>query len=215
MRHNAVNKKVLLVFAKAPIAGHAKTRLIPKLGPQGAADLHEQLLNHTLNNVIDADSWDTQLWCATDPEQTFFKQCAERYNIPLFQQQGADLGERMYHALAIVLSNYKSAVLIGTDCPLLDQEKIAAVFEDLTDDSLVITPAEDGGYVLIGASRIEKEIFAKVDWGTSNVMSQTLRNIKQINCDAKLHPQLWDVDLPEDLVRLYAIAEFNQALAIS
>lgn len=210
-----MNNKALLVFAKAPLAGYAKTRLIPELGAEGAAKLHAMLVRHTLQNVVDAEKWDTQLWCADFPEQTFFQQCANEFELNLFQQQGRNLGERMYHAIHQSLRRYKSVVLIGTDCPLLNREKIRAAFDDLTRQALVITPAEDGGYVLIGATQIESYLFENVTWGSASVMSQTLHNLGESQTKVILHPTLWDVDFPEDLSRLRALPPFNQALAIS
>jgi len=196
-----MNKNALLVFAKAPIAGHAKTRLIPKLGAVGAAELHQKLVLHTLDNLTNANCWDTLLWCADDIQHEFFQQCYIDYNLKLFAQHGDDLGQRMYHAANLSLKDYNSICIVGTDCPVLKEENISEAFETLNYTDIVFNPAEDGGYVLVAAKSIERKVFEGIQWGSSEVMHKTLEKTKQMNLDTKLLKTLWDVDVPDDLIR--------------
>jgi len=196
-----MNRRALLVFAKAPIAGHAKTRLIPKLGSAGAANLHQKLVQHTLDTLANSNYWDTLLWCAGDMEHNFFQECSANYDLKLISQQGDDLGQRMYHAAKFSLRNYDSICIVGTDCPMLKRENISHAFDALNNTDIAFNPAEDGGYVLIATNAVERNIFEGVQWGTSQVMAQSLEKAKQLNLDTKLLDTLWDVDIPEDLER--------------
>jgi len=196
-----MNKRALLVFAKAPIAGHAKTRLIPKLGSTGAANLHQNLVRHTLDNLVYPNYWDTLLWCAEDMEHDFFQQCSADYNLELFSQWGGDLGQRMYHAAKFCLKKYDSICIVGTDCPMLNSDNISQAFDALDYVDIGFNPAEDGGYVLISTNVIERKIFEGIDWGTSHVMAQSLEKAKQLNLETKRLDTLWDVDNPADLER--------------
>ena len=196
-----MNKRALLVFAKAPIAGHAKTRLIPKLGSAGAANLHQKLVRHTLDTLSNSNYWDTLLWCAGDMEHNFFRHCSANYDLKLFSQQGDDLGQRMYNAAKFSLQNYDSICIVGTDCPMLKSENISQAFDALKHIDVAFNPAEDGGYILIATNSIERNIFEGIQWGTSQVMTQSLGKAKQLNLNVKLLDTLWDVDIPEDLER--------------
>ncbi|HDK37815.1 MAG TPA: DUF2064 domain-containing protein, partial [Thiolapillus brandeum] len=113
----------ILVFAKAPIPGQAKTRLIPALGEEGAARLHSKLVLHTLNSLHDIE-YPVELWCTPDITHELFKTCAASFDIGLKRQQGKDLGVRMYEAFQATLTDTPWAILIGTDCPDLDSKDI-------------------------------------------------------------------------------------------
>lgn len=199
------NKNLLIVFAKPPIAGLAKTRLIPQLGAEGAAELHSQLVMHTLVNLINPAQWETQLWCSTEINHNFFQKCHKIYQVNRRLQIGNKLGDRMYHAMLTSLESYDNVCLIGTDCPVLDKPVIEQAFSRLKNVDMVFNPAEDGGYVLVSAKKLDEKIFQKVTWGTDAVMRQTKDNAKEKNFQLALLPTLWDVDVPEDLLKLASL----------
>ena len=203
------HKQCLLVFAKPPTPGYAKTRLIPALGQQGAAELHRRLVLRTLAKVSSKGLWDVQLWCAGDINDDFFQSCLSQFDISLKTQSGSDLGKRMSNAFEDALANYDRVVVIGTDCPLLDQKIIAESFHCLTNYPVVINPAEDGGYVLLGLKSVDDKVFENVSWGTSLVTQQTLSNLNKLNWTTATLPLLWDVDLPQDLEKLAELDDFT------
>lgn len=193
----------LLVFAKAPVPGRVKTRLVPALGEQGAADLHRFLVDDTLCRTVRADICPAQLWCAPDCEHPIFRDWQQRFGVELRRQEGADIGGRMHHALALALDTADYAVLVGTDCPELDADDVAGALGCLDAGcDAVFVPAEDGGYVLIGLRRSEACVFAGVDWGGPRVMEQTRERLRTLGWRWRELPARWDVDRPEDLDRL-------------
>ena len=204
--------QVLQVFAKAPVAGQCKTRLIPALGAAGAAQLHERLVRHRL---AAAQAWlhrtqhavphaRVELWCAPDPQHAFFAACAREFNLTLKQQSGPDLGARMWLALCGALAQGERPVLIGTDCPSLAVDDIVAAFGALDHADAVYAPAHDGGYALTGLSRAVPELFANIAWGTSRVMSATRKAAARTRTSLTELRTLHDLDTPADLARLKA-----------
>ena len=202
------NKNALIVFAKPPIAGLAKTRLIPAIGEAQAAEIHGKLLIHTLSNVVftsEKDNrWDTHLWCSEKPEHPFFQVCQRQFNLKLHVQSGNGLGERMAHAMRHMLNEYEKVCIIGADCPVIDRDKIHQVFASLNkNDDVVITPAEDGGYVLLAIKQqLLDNIFTDIEWGKADVYQRTLTNLRNLNLNPVIQPTLWDVDEPADLKRI-------------
>jgi len=193
------NKNALVVFAKPPIPGYSKTRLIPKLGSKGAAEFHQKLVEHTLENIISPNDWDCLLYAASDIENIFFENCARKNSLLLKLQVEGDLGNRMYHAFFNELKQYEKVIIVGTDCPVLESKHIRKAFEELSHSDVVMTPAEDGGYVLIGAKeRVEKKYFSNIRWGTNTVFEKNKKNIAECNCTLSVQPMLWDVDVPVD-----------------
>ncbi len=191
----------LMVFAKAPVAGSAKTRLIPALGSEGAAKLHAELVQRTLKYSLDTE-WTTTLWCSPLSDTPFFQCLAKKYNVLLDQQSGEDLGDRMFNAFQSTFKHKKHVVIIGTDCPVLDKDLIRKVFVALTASyDAVIVPAEDGGYVLLGLTWVDFSLFSDISWGTTTVYEQTLTCLQALNFNCLVLPALWDIDRPEDLKR--------------
>lgn len=175
------------MFAREPIPGRAKTRLIPRLGAFQAARLHARLAARAMRTATEA---------ACGPVELHFAA----------KQRGADLGERMYHALCGALRRHRAAILIGTDCPALrpaDLRRAARLLAGGCD--AVLTPAEDGGYVLIGARRVSPRIFAGIEWGGSEVCAATAARLDSLAYRWRALRSLWDVDRPEDLERLRAL----------
>ena len=193
----------IIVFAKAPEAGKVKTRLIPALGAQGAATLHEKLVRHTLVTVTQANLCAIQLWCAPSPSLPFFERCQNDFSVSLHEQSGNDLGERMHHAITIALQKYTYAIIIGTDCPALTTPYLYQALDALQHGaSVVLGPAQDGGYVLIGASQSHPRLFSGIAWGTASVLNETRAHLRELKWQWQELTELWDVDRPEDLPRL-------------
>lgn len=193
----------LIIFAKAPVPGHTKTRLIPHLGALGAADLHRQLVLYTLDTAARGRFDMTQLWCAPSQDHPFFQDCTRNFDITLHTQQGADLGERMAHALNSTLRHSRYAVLIGTDCPTLTVETLHRA-GDLLDEGMdaVVAPATDGGYVLVGICRFSPVLFSSIAWGTDSVMQATRNRLEKLGWLWRELAEHRDIDRPPDLQQL-------------
>jgi len=134
-------------------------------------------------------------------EPSVFSDCRQRYGVRLQTQRGNDLGERMSAALQTLLGRYKKIIIIGTDAPALDINTIDAVVNQLEYSDIVLVPAEDGGYVLLAASRHHEDLLVDVPWGTEGVLESTVRNIERMGLEYSLLGECWDVDRPADLER--------------
>ncbi len=200
------------MFLRYPEAGTAKTRLIPKLGAEGAAALANELARHTLD-VVDAvaaeGGIDVSLWY-TGCDETRAREIAPgSYNYR--EQSGSDLGSRMNGAFESAFDEgYDQVALIGTDCPELNESVLAQAFDCLADSDLAIGPARDGGYYLIAMKAPTPALFEGIAWGTSEVLEATLQAAEKLGLAAAGLPLLWDVDRPEDLVD-YELFKTRQA----
>jgi rSAM/selenodomain-associated transferase 1 len=191
------------ILARAPIPGAAKTRLIPALGAEGAARLQRWMLQRTVAMALVADVGPVSLWCAGDPAHPDFAVCRAFGRVDLQPQPEGDLGERMLAAIASS-STPAGTLVIGTDCPALGAAQLRESARALGDHDAVVIPAEDGGYVLIGMKTPAPEAFAGVDWGSARVMAQTRQRLAALGWRWQEADPLWDVDLPQDLDRLFA-----------
>ena len=189
----------VIVFARAPVSGAAKTRLIPALGADGAARFHARVVERALATARAAGLGPVELWCAPDRAHAFFAQCAARFGVRLANQGTGNLGERMLRALAADLP----ALLIGADCPAMTPEYLREAATALSaGHDVVLGPAEDGGYVLIAAERIRPEVFDRIGWGGPDVMAEQRARLRAIGWRWTELAPLWDVDRPEDLARV-------------
>lgn len=192
----------LLFFAKAPIPGEVNTRLIPDLGIEAATDLQAELIHSRLESLLQSNLCELQLWCSPDTHHDFFKNCKEQYSVQLYEQKGEDLGARMSNAIKAGLEEFKHVVLIGTDVPALDHNQIEEAIESLrSKDNIVLVPAEDGGYVLIGMNQHHKEVFLSVPWGTDRVLRKTRGNVIALGLKLNELDACWDIDCVEDYER--------------
>lgn len=192
----------IVVMAKAPIPGLAKTRLIPALGAAGAARLQRQLTLRALSTARRADLGPVQLWCAPNPQHRFFRALAQCHGVPCHSQPDADLGERMLQALT-ARSLVRPCLLIGTDCPALTPRHLKDAAAALTSGrDAVFIPVEDGGYMLVGLRRVVPGLFDSVTWSTGHVMAQTRQRLNAAHATWCETAVLWDVDTPADLARL-------------
>lgn len=197
----------LLVFAKAPVAGQAKTRLAPALGLDGAARLQGALIEDALTRARDARPPVLQLWGAGADPDGALAAAAQRHGASLHAQCDGDLGRRMAAALAHASAAGRPAIVIGSDAPGLSPAQIKEADHQLGYNDAVIVPAHDGGYVLLGLHRCDASLFTGVEWGSERVLAQTRERLRALGWrHAELAPT-WDVDRPEDLERLAALGE--------
>lgn len=193
---------VILVYARAPVEGRVNTRLIPALGAKGAAELHRELLDRRLRQLAEAALCDVVLMCVPDTEHGFFQHCRQQYGVELASQTGKDLGERMFNGVGVALEKYPYCILVGTDAPALDTERIQQSIAELKENTeVVFVPAEDGGYVLLGLSQPHAFLFDRISWGTERVMQQSREQLQQNNIAFSELSLCWDIDRPEDYRR--------------
>jgi uncharacterized protein len=190
----------IAVFARAPVAGEAKTRLIPHLGAEGAAALHAALVRKALTSAVEAKLGEVTLWCAPDASHPFFASCRAEFRIGLAAQPPGDIGQRM---LAAFEAWRGPLLLIGSDCPMLAPDHLRLCAAELRSGlDAVFLPAEDGGYALIGLHRPLPRLFAGIEWGTERVMEETRARLRAAALTWSEPATLWDVDRPEDVARL-------------
>jgi rSAM/selenodomain-associated transferase 1 len=188
---------MIIVFARAPVPGHAKTRLIPRLGAWRAARLQARLTLAALRTARAARCGPVELHGSA--RHAFF---ADKGTFRL--QRGAHLGERMENAFRGALRRHRRVVLIGSDCPALrpaDLRRAARWLQGGCD--AVLAPAEDGGYALIGLRRLPPHLFEGIAWGGADVYSATVQRLGSARWRALR--TVWDVDRPEDLDRLQSV----------
>lgn len=194
----------VIVFAKAPVAGLAKTRLIPALGADGAAQLAERLLHHTLQQVLALPATHRELCVTPTLHHPAFDRvretAADRLQITL--QGDGDLGERMHRALSRVLAVHERAFLIGTDAPSLDTRRLEAACLALDRHEAVFVPALDGGYALVGLTRPVPTLFNQMTWSTPRVMQDTRDRAQASGLSWTEMDPVPDLDEPADLVHL-------------
>jgi len=195
----------LVVFAKAPQPGAAKTRLIPALGAEGAAALARRMLAHSLQEALGAQAGPVELCMSPGPDDPAWRDVAPPHAIIRSGQGSGDLGARMAGAIHRVTTEHRQPVmLMGTDCPALTAGRMAEAAEQLQAHDAVLVPAADGGYVLIGLKLPCPELFGAMPWSTSAVAAETLRRMKALGLRVWIGPQLHDIDEPADLAHLPA-----------
>jgi hypothetical protein len=194
----------LIVFAKAPQPGAVKTRLIPRLGAHGAAELHARLIERTMATAREIDGVERELHGSPASNEAL-RACARKHDAALIAQAEGDLGARMHAAFtrALVADRCSAVVLIGSDCPAITARFLHGAFDRLRDGcDAVFGPAEDGGYVLVGLTRVAPALFLDIAWSTAAVMGETRARLRQLQWRWRELPTLWDVDRPEDCDRL-------------
>jgi rSAM/selenodomain-associated transferase 1 len=191
MRTRAI--RVVIVFARAPVAGRVKTRLIPRLGAEGAARLQRRLVRAAVATARGAGAVELH---AARPHAWL-----RSLGVPTRRQRGRDLGERMFNALRA----RRGAVLIGSDAPALRPADLQRAARLVRGTDVVLAPAEDGGYALIAARRVDPRLFAGVRWGEADVLKRTLEKLSALGWRYRLLRTVWDVDRPDDLERLRSL----------
>lgn len=201
--HFPSSKNALIIFTRNPELGKCKTRLAASIGDEAALQVYSYLLQHTATiaqqvkadryvfyseNIIENDIWNN-----------------EKFRKKL--QQGADLGERMHNAFTeLFISGYEKVVIIGSDLLDLNDDIITTAFGTLNTFDVSIGPATDGGYYLLGLKKMHSEIFKNKDWGTSSVLSETLKDLK--NSNVHLLKELNDIDTFEDMQHYEQLKKF-------
>lgn len=195
----------VIVFAKAPVPGTAKTRLVPLLGAEGAAALHARFVKRTLETARKGSFARIELHGTPDIEDPFFRFCAGHYGVALVAQTEGDLGARMLAAFERALGGCARALLIGCDCPALTARDLRRAEHALRDGAdAVFSPCEDGGYALIGLRRADARLFEDIAWGSATVMPEMRRRLAALGWRWRELETVWDVDRPEDYERLMA-----------
>ncbi|MDH4186428.1 MAG: TIGR04282 family arsenosugar biosynthesis glycosyltransferase [Nitrospira sp.] len=195
----------LVIFAKAPIPGEVKTRLCPPLTPDEAATLHGSFVLDMLERTKLAVTklqlpFHRYLACAPSSELVFFKIMEERQAVRLIDQVGEDLGQKMHHAFTqLFAKGYKQVIIVGTDVPTLPLAVYQEAFTLLSRSDVVLGPALDGGYYLIGLKKSAETLFAGVPWSTDQVLAITQQHAKTLGLSVGLTTAWRDVDTIEDL----------------
>jgi uncharacterized protein len=204
-----------IVFAKMPKAGFAKTRLIPALGAERAAELAHRMLLHTLNTVVEANLGSLELCVDPKPDHSLWLsilQDLQMQNTPSLTDQGeGDLGAKMARAIARSLSRESGSadfanssaanavILLGTDCPDISAPLLQTIATEIENHDACLIPTFDGGYSLIALKRTHASLFSDIAWSTSVVFETTLQRLEQLNWRVKSMPKLHDIDEPSDL----------------
>lgn len=209
-----MNKNIhIIIFAKAPLAGFAKTRLIPALGEQGAAQLAQHLFDYAIQEALAADLGSVEL-CLTP---SLKHDCWNSFNLPktlIITEQGeGDLGKRMARASEKALSYNQGVLLMGTDCPEVDRYYLRLAAEELSCHDACLTPVSDGGYALMGLNAFHSTLFDNIPWSTEKVSSLTLERFRYLDWQVAHLKELHDIDEPEDLK--YLPDQFIQERALN
>lgn len=212
----ALPKVAVIVFARVPAPGRAKTRLAPALGAQGAAALAARMLRHAVGEAmacgadlvelrLAADGAEAAPWPARAPGRAHPVVDALLRAHPSLRcadQGDGDLGQRMARALEAALRTHDAAVLLGTDAPALDAARIAEAAQALRTHDAVFVPALDGGYALVGLARPAPQLFQAIDWSTPRVMAQTRACAARTGLGVAELAPVADIDEPADLVHV-------------
>jgi len=189
----------IIIFTKAAQPGFTKTRLIPALGRQGAADLAKQMMMHTLNQSLEANVGPVEI-CVTPPHTDAIWQDFAISDALEYSDQGkGDLGERLSRVTRRVIDHGESALLIGTDCIQLTAAHLQQAKDALRYFDSILIPATDGGYVLLGLNFFHPSLFESVRWSTDTVCTETIDRLKKLGRSVRNFPSMHDIDEPEDL----------------
>ena len=213
MRKQAVhppNAPRVVVFAKAPLPGRAKTRLIPALGAEGAARLARRMLDHALAQAMAARVGAVELCMSPGPDDVAWQDVEWPEGLQCRHQGEGDLGARMARAVHRVTTGPQGlpVLLMGTDCPGLTAGVIAEAARQLVFHDAVLVPVADGGYVLLGLRADCPDIFRDMAWSTAVVAAETRRRLAALGLNLWLGPTLNDIDEPADRVHLPSEWEF-------
>ena len=175
-----------------------KTRLAEDIGDKNAVSIYSSLLMNTLNNAH-ISTGKTYLYCYPNVDHPVLKKYAEKYNLKMREQSTGNLGDKMFNAIDSHINFDKKVILIGTDCPEIDADYIQQAFNQLNQDNdIVLGPTEDGGYALIGANKINKSIFEKINWSTNQVLKQTIDNLTNLGWSYSCLSKVKDLDVLQD-----------------
>jgi rSAM/selenodomain-associated transferase 1 len=212
--HPVMQRTLVQVFAKAPVAGQVKTRLIPLLGAEGATELYCRLVRHTLATAALARVGPTEVWTTEPGENAFIQTCKRVLGIEVRLQPDGDLGARMCKAAEDGLQRAGSVIIVGTDCPAMTFDDLRAARDALAAGSdAVLGPARDGGYWLIALSRCDPALFSGIAWSSASVLKATRERLAALGWRWSELNTRWDVDRPEDLEELARVRSLSALLA--
>ncbi len=200
-----LSRDLVILFTRYPRPGKCKTRLISALGREEATRIHRQLVSHCINtlakfNILE-NNGTYHIYHAGASEEEMQQWLGKHRFVA---QQGRGLGERMANALADNLQTTENCVLIGSDCPDIDPALLQHAFQKLQENDLVLGPAYDGGYYLIGMNHsvgkntIQK-LFTEIQWGTDQVLPATILRAEELSLKYHLLLKLHDIDIHDDL----------------
>jgi uncharacterized protein len=189
----------IVIFAKAPVPGKVKTRLIPALGDVGAARLAHKMMLDTVAEAFAAGLAIPELCADPHPLDPEWQGFLPTQHMRVTAQGAGDLGERLASAAKRTILLRENVVLIGTDCPGLDRQRLRAAADSLATHDAVIYPTVDGGYALLGLRRFDPSIFSGIAWSTTAVASQTIARIEALGWSLVQGKTLRDIDEPADL----------------
>jgi uncharacterized protein len=192
----------IVIMAKAPVAGFAKTRLIPALGAVGTAELAQKMLLHTVETALASKLGPVEICATPEPTDPVWHNLGLPNNLFWSSQGDGDLGERMARVVEHTVRNGEVILLIGTDCPAIDVSILREAAESLQQYDASLLPTFDGGYALLGLKKFDSALFDDMPWSTSTVAQKTLKSIQRLGWQAKVLPTLHDIDEPTDLQHL-------------
>ena len=194
--------ETLIIFSRYPQPGTTKTRMIPALGADGAAQLQREMTEHTLNTakqLLSNGNITIEIHFAGGDLELMKQWLGE--DLQYVPQVAGDLGDKMRSAFDRAFSlGSQRVVTIGIDCPDINSTILNNAFNSLQTHDLTLGSAEDGGYYLIGLNHRVPQLFSNINWGTERVLKQTKNIAKKLNLQVHYLPTLSDVDRPEDLV---------------
>ncbi|UZE97546.1 TIGR04282 family arsenosugar biosynthesis glycosyltransferase [Alkalimarinus alittae] len=200
-----MTRTLLIQFAKWPQLGKVKTRLAKKMGDQAAYSAHIELTQTVLKNLTSSNVGSVALWfdqlLTENPEAKLLTENCQKLSVPIACQKGDDLGARMFHALSSGLKTYQKVIIVGSDCPTVDKAYLEQAVKVLDDSDLVLGPAEDGGYVLLGARKVAPMLLDNIAWGQGAVLRSTVERADGCRLTYQLLDTTWDVDEYEDYLR--------------
>ncbi len=191
----------LCIFARAPERGAVKTRLAARIGVDAALAAYRRLVELALSRYAKIPDLHSELWVSGDPAHPEMRRWSSDWHLPLFEQRGADLGERMATAVAHGCEQGAGTLIVGVDCPCISGAYVRDAARTLRTTDLVLAPAEDGGYGLIGLRRPVPELFQGVAWGSDSVLAETLAKSQNLKLRHELLATVWDVDDAADWER--------------
>ena len=197
-----MNDNLIIIFTRNPELGKVKTRLAKTIGDESALNIYKFLLKHTEKTIRNINS-DKAVYYSVKirDKDNWAKTIYQKH-----QQKGNDLGEKMLNAFEdSFLKSYKKVVIVGSDLFDLQQEHINNAFIALDNNDVVIGPAQDGGYYLLGMKALHSQVFKNKKWGTSTVLQDTLQNLKKI--DVHLLEELNDIDVYDDIKNIETLKQ--------
>lgn len=212
---NKKSESALVIFAKSPVPGHVKTRLTTLLSPADAAMLYRFFTESILQTVVPLEGVHIYVASSPSPDTPYFRELQKKHHVSLIEQGSGDLGARLVNVTGALFEGmgYCRVVVIGTDSPTLPLDFIERAFALLVEGSdVVLGPAVDGGYYLIGQSGYGPEIFDNIPWSTENALEVTIDNIKACRYSHRILPYWYDIDTPSDLIRLKGIPYVDKIL---